>query len=217
MISVYTQNKQCCVAESSILGLLCERLAQYSSRKSKQWYFSRRFQCDKAVLPVYFMVDVAYICCKHLVLSLMAACHKCVSEDCGWVWDMMVPLSAGGWFDISLPRLMDGLLAEAGGKEVFVFLPSKPVCLRSTFPVFTCQIQMVPARVKEHAPSAPASVRSWSVISWGALLSAVWVFPVTARRNNDIYPTQQNPMFLDMIWRLLWKLPEFHRSNSLKQ
>lgn len=127
MISI----KQCRAASSSVLGLL----VQYSSRKIEQWDFSRHFQCDKAVLPVYFMVDVAYIRCKHLALSLMAACCKCILENWGWVWRMMTPLSAGRcfdvswwvvitwWFDTRLPHLMDGLLSETGAERYVSFFP----------------------------------------------------------------------------------------------
>lgn len=28
-------------------------------------------------------------------LSLLTTCCRCVLEDCGWVWDVVVPLSAG--------------------------------------------------------------------------------------------------------------------------
>lgn len=72
-----------------------ECLAEYSCRKSEQWYFSRHFQCDKAGLPICFMVNFASIHRRYLVLSLLATCCRCVSEDCGWVWDVVVPLSAG--------------------------------------------------------------------------------------------------------------------------
>lgn len=43
-----------------------ECLAQYSCRKSEQWYFSRHFQYNKAVLPVCFMVNFASIHCRYL-------------------------------------------------------------------------------------------------------------------------------------------------------
>lgn len=42
-----------------------ECLAQYSCRSSEQWYFSRHFQYDKAVLPVCFMENFASIHCRY--------------------------------------------------------------------------------------------------------------------------------------------------------
>lgn len=162
-------------------------------------------------------IHCRYLCSPCRPHAADAFWRTAVGRGMWWCLAVLGMFDINWWFDISLPCLMDGVLAEESARRCLYFFPSSLYVWGTHFSVFTCQIQTGPARVKERAPSAPAYVRADPWFSQGMLLLAVWVFPVTARRNNDIYPTQQNPMFLNTILRLLWKLREFLRSNSLNQ
>lgn len=103
-----------------------ECLAQYSCRKSEQWYFSRHFQCDKAVLPICFMVNFASIHYRYLALSLPAHAadvFRRAAIRCGMWWCLSV-LGMVWWFGISPPCLVDGVLAEVSARRCLYFFPS---------------------------------------------------------------------------------------------
>lgn len=103
----------------------------------------------------------------------------------------------------SLPCCVWPLLAAAGAVcSMWFCLPRAP-----------SQLGMVAVSVAECTPCALLLLEVRCLHAEHCFGS--WSFAILARRNNDIYPMQQNPVFLATVWRLLWKPLEFCKSNTL--
>lgn len=165
MISVCMQNKRCRGPETSLVWVGAWHNVPLGNLSSGIFL-------DVSSAVKLRSLDVGnrtHVCCEPHALCLVAACCKCSWQDCSWVWAATVPLGAGWWFGIGLPRLMDGSLAGAAAQRGLYFVPQNIFIFKEPLSSLHLPAPNGPGKSQRAFPTCPAVGDCWrsaSCNSW---------------------------------------------------